>query len=198
MSVILGGKWADLKVENDRLRDGIAAASRRCAELERELAEARSDKSSLSAQVEARTTEVEEKENALHEMSEAHRSITDRLERTTHELHDLKAECQELKSLIMNKDRELGELHEVKSHSDEVAEKLARDLAARDEQVAQLTDSLEAQKFPEAESFERILDIQKTFEKASKDSEILRKLNQQKDVKIATLTKEKSRLIERL
>ncbi|KAF4741559.1 hypothetical protein FOZ63_031074 [Perkinsus olseni] len=176
--------WAELKDENDRLRVSLAEEAQRCTELEQELAEAKTDRSAMAALLETKADEIEKNHRALRKMDERNRDISESFEQADREVHSLRGECKKLTDLLERRDSEIEELREAKAHSGEVSEKLARDLAARDQQLAHAMENLAAQKT--------------TFDKATRDVEILRKLNEQKDVKIAALTKEKSRLIERL
>ncbi|KAF4677926.1 hypothetical protein FOL47_008030 [Perkinsus chesapeaki] len=106
------------------------------------------------------------------------------LEETNEGLETNKRDCHELAENLRNKESELEEVREAKAHGERVAEKLARDLAVRDAQLSAATNALN--------------DKKAMFEKSTKDFEIMRKLNEQKDAKIASLLKERSRLIERL
>ncbi|KAF4722305.1 hypothetical protein FOZ63_007969 [Perkinsus olseni] len=177
-------RWAELKDENDRLRAGLAEEAQRCTELEQELAEAKTDRSAMAALLETKADEIEKSHRALREMDERNRDTSESFEQADREVHSLRGDCKKLADLLEGRDSEIEELREAKAHSGEVSEKLARDLAARDQQLAHAMENLAGQKT--------------TFDKAIRDVEILRKLNEQKDVKIAALTKEKSRLIQRL
>ncbi|KAF4666277.1 hypothetical protein FOZ61_009966 [Perkinsus olseni] len=153
-------------------------------ELEQELTEAKTGRSAMAALLEAKADEIEKNHRTLQEMDGRNRVISQSFEQADREVHSLRGECKKLADLLERRDSEIEDLREAKAHSGEVSEKLARDLAARDQQLAHAMENLAAQKT--------------TFDKATRDVEILRKLNEQKDMKIAALTKEKSRLIERL